>query len=96
MSLLSQNVRLKLADDVAFQSLGPGEETVLLSLNSGYLFTCNETAAAFLRGLDGRQPLAAVIDRLLDEFDVSPEELRRDMTELASRLMEEELIVEAT
>ncbi len=95
MPLLSQNARLKLSDDVAFLSLGPGEETVLLSLKSGYLFTCNDTAAAFLRGLDGQQPLAAVIDRLLEEFEAPPEELRRDMTELAAKLLEEELIVEA-
>jgi len=94
MSSLSWNARLKLADDVTFQSLGPGEETVVLSLNSGYLYTCNETAAAFLRGLDGQQPLATVIDRLRDEFEVSPEVLSRDMTELAVKLLEEELIVE--
>jgi hypothetical protein len=94
--LLSQNARLRLADDVSFQSLGPGEETVVLSLNSGYLYTCNETAAAFLRGLDGRRSLAAVIGELLDEFQVSPEVLNRDMTALAATLLEEKLLVEET
>lgn len=63
MPSVSQNSRLKLATDVTFQSLGPGEETVVLSLNSGYLYTCNDTAAAFLRSLDGRRRLATVIDR---------------------------------
>jgi pyrroloquinoline quinone biosynthesis protein D len=91
---LSHHARLRLADDVTFQSLGPGEETVVLSLNSGYLYTCNETTAAFLRGLDGRRPLAAVIDSLFDEFQVSRETLSRDMTELAAKLLEEKLIVE--
>ena len=85
---------LKLANDVTFQSLGPGEETVVLSLSSGYLFTCNETAAAFLRKLDGRRPLAAVVDLLLDEFQVHREALSADMTELAAKLLEEKLIVE--
>ena len=94
MPSLSQNGRLKLADDVTFQSLGPGEETVVLSLNSGYLYTCNETTAAFLRGLDGWQPLAAVIDRLDNEFQVARETLITDMTELAAKLLEEKLIVE--
>jgi pyrroloquinoline quinone biosynthesis protein D len=94
MSSLSQNARLKLADDVTFQSLGPGEETVVLSLNSGYLYTCNETTAAFLCGLDGKQPLAAVIDRVFAEFDVSREVLNRDMTALTTKLLEEKLIVE--
>ena len=94
MSSLSQNARLKLANDVTFQSLGPGEETVVLSLNSGYLFTCNETTDAFLRKLDGRRPLAAVIDLLFDEFQVPREVLSMDMTELAAKLLEEKLIVE--
>jgi pyrroloquinoline quinone biosynthesis protein D len=93
MSSLSQNARLKLANDVTFQSLGPGEETVVLSLNSGYLYTCNETTEAFLRRLDGRRPLAAVIDLLFGEFQVSCEALSADMTELATKLLEEKLIV---
>jgi len=42
----------------------------VLSLNSGYLYTGNETTEAFLRKLDGRRPLAAVIDLLFDEFQV--------------------------
>ncbi len=94
MPALSQNARLKLANDVSFQSLGPGEETVVLSLNSGYLYTCNETTAAFLQRLDGRRPLAAVIDLLFDEFQVSREALGADMTELAAKLLEEKLLVE--
>ena len=96
MPSLSQHARLKLANDVTFQSLGPGEETVVLSLNSGYLYTGNETTEAFLRKLDGRRPLAAVIDLLFDEFQVSREALSADVTELAAKLLEERLIVEET
>jgi pyrroloquinoline quinone biosynthesis protein D len=95
MPSLSPDTRLKLAGDVTFQSLGPGEETVVLSLNSGYLYTCNETTDAFLRKLDGRRPLAMVIDQLFDEFQVPREALSADMTELAAKLLEEKLIVEA-
>ena len=94
MPSLSQNARLKLANDVTFQSLGPGEETVVLSLNSGYLYTCNETTTAFLRRLDGRHPLATVIGLLFDEFQVPRETLSKDMTELAVKLLAEKLIVE--
>ena len=94
MPSLSQSARLRLADDVTFQSLGPGEETVVLSLNSGYLYTCNDTTAAFLRGLDGKRALAAVIDSLFDEFEVPRETLSKDMTALATKLLEEKLLVE--
>jgi pyrroloquinoline quinone biosynthesis protein D len=88
------NRRLKLADDVTFQSLGPDSDTVVFSLNSGYLYTCNETSAAFLQALDGRRTLAEVIQNLLDQYEVSPEVLTRDMTALAGKLLEEKLLVE--
>ena len=94
MSSLSQNARLKLANDVTFQSLGPGEETVVLSLNSGYLYTCNQTSEALLRALDGRRTLGQAIDLLLEQYEVSPEALTADMTALAAKLLEEKLLVE--
>ncbi|MCJ7544164.1 MAG: PqqD family protein [Phycisphaerae bacterium] len=88
------NARLKLADDVTYQSLGPGSDTVVFSLNSGYLYTCNETSAAFLQALDGRRTLAEAIEALWQEYEVSPEDLTRDMTALAGKLLEEKLLVE--
>ena len=88
------NSRLKLADDVTYQSLGPGSDTVVFSLNSGYLYTCNETSAAFLQALDGQRTLAEVIDTLWEQYEVPREDLTRDMTALASKLLEEKLLVE--
>ncbi len=88
------NPRLKLADDVTYQSLGPGSDTVVFSLNSGYLYTCNETSAAFLQALDGRRTLGEVIETLWEQYEVSREELTRDMTALASKLLQEKLLVE--
>jgi hypothetical protein len=88
------NLRLKLADDVTYQSLGPGSDTVVLSLYSGYLYTCNETSAAFLQALDGRRTLAEVIETLWEEYEVPREDLTRDMTALAGKLLAEKLLVE--
>ena len=87
--------RLDLADHVTKQTLGPGEDTVILSLRSGYLYTCNETTAAFLQALDGKQTLGQVIDRLHEQFDTDRETLRKDMTQLAENLLAEGLIVES-
>lgn len=92
---MDDGTRLRLAQDVSYQSLGPGEQTVLLSLTSGYLYTCNETTAAFLDALDGDRTFGRVIGMLLEEFEVAPEELRADMAELVEQLMAEGLIVEA-
>ncbi len=92
---MDDGTRLRLAQDVSYQSLGPGEQTVLLSLTSGYLYTCNETTAAFLDALDGARTFGQVIEMLLEEFEVAPEELRADMAELVEQLTAEGLIVEA-
>ena len=84
--------RFKVSDGVTYQSMGPEAETVLLSLDSGYLFTCNDTTAAFLGALDGRRTFAQIVDLLVGEYHVEPEELRRDLSELAGHLVQEKLI----
>jgi hypothetical protein len=88
------DARLKLADDVTYQSLGPGSDAVVFSLDSGYLYTCNETTADFLRALDGRRTLKEVIETLHEQYEVTPEVLTRDMTDLAGKLLAEKLLVE--
>lgn len=92
--MLSESARLRLGEDVSYQSLGPGERTVLLSLTSGYLYTCNETTAAFLDALDGRRSFGEVLDLLLAQFEVPREQLQADMAALVEELMGEGLIVE--
>lgn len=88
------SIRLKIADDVAFQSLGSGVETVILSLNSGVLYSCNDTTAAFLSAIDGQLSLAQVIDTLLDKFDVSKAKLTTDIQSVANKLLSERLVKE--
>jgi len=88
------SIRLKIADDVTFQSLGPSMETVILSLNSGVLYSCNDATAAFLSAIDGQLSLAQIIDKLLDEFDVSRAKLTSDIHSIANKLMAEKLIKE--
>jgi hypothetical protein len=88
------SIRLKIADDVAFQSLGSGVETVILSLDSGVLYSCNDTTAAFLSAIDGQLSLAQVIDTLLDKFDVSKAKLTTDIQSVANKLLSERLIKE--
>jgi hypothetical protein len=93
--MLTDRTRLRLAQDVSYQSLGPGEQTVLLSLSSGYLYTCNETTAAFLDGLDGQRGFGQVVEELFEQFDVPREQLHADLADLVDELMAEGLIVEA-
>ena len=88
------NIKLKIADDVTFQSLGPGVETVILSLNSGVLYSCNDTTAAFLSAIDGQLSLVQIIDELSDRFDVSRSKLMLDIKSIANKLIDEKLIKE--
>lgn len=85
--------RLAVSDDVAHQSLGEGEETVVLSLRSGYLYTCNETTQRFLTALDGRRTLGEVVDLLAEEYDVARATLAADLAAMAERLLAEGLVV---
>ena len=89
----TENERWRLAEDVTFQSMGPGEETVLLSLTSGYLYTCNETTESFLRALDGERSFCEIVDELAHQYDVSKEQLRADLGELTEELLIEKLIL---
>jgi pyrroloquinoline quinone biosynthesis protein D len=88
------DVPLRLARDVTYQSLGEDEDTVVLALESGQLYTCNDTAQAFLDAVDGERTFEDIILELLDQFEVAPDRLRSDMVSLAEDLMREKLIVE--
>ncbi len=94
--MLDGTSRLTLAEDVSYQSLGPDEDTVVLSLSTGYLYTCNETARAFLKAVDGRRTFNQIVDALEEEFEVERERLRSDMSELASELIREGLLIAET
>ena len=87
--------RLRLAEDASFQSLGEGNDTVILSFGSGYLYTCNDTAAAFLRAMDGRRSLDEITDLMEAEFDAPREQMEADFAALAQELVREKLVVPA-
>ncbi|HUT37591.1 MAG TPA: PqqD family protein [Planctomycetota bacterium] len=91
--MIPESARLALSEDVAHQSLGEGQDTVVLSLKSGYLYTCNETTQRFLEALDGRRTLGEVVDLLEGEFDVARATLAADLAALAEELLAEKLIV---
>lgn len=93
--MFTEQTRLRMAEDVSHQSLGPDQETVILSLGSGYLYTCNETTAEFLSAVDGRRTLGEVVDCLLQKYDVARERLAADVLAMAEKLVEEGLLVVA-
>jgi hypothetical protein len=50
------------------------------------IFTLNETAALIWGLLDGEKTLAEIRDRVVSEYDVSPQQAQDDLFELVQRL----------
>jgi len=90
---MNEQVLLRRAEDVTYQSLGPGEDTVILCLRTGQLHTCNETTRAFLDALDQPRTFQGVFERLFEQYEVPPEKLRADMTRLLEDLLREGIVV---
>ena len=83
---------LKVLPATSCQSLGKGQDGVILSLDSGYLYTGNQTTQAFLAALDGRRTLRDVAAVLEGQFEVPLERLQADLLLLAAKLLEERLV----
>lgn len=83
---------ISLSDGVSYQPLGDGEGAVVLVIESGQLFTCNDTTSAFLSVVDGRRSFGEVVNSLLETFDVSADELRSDLSALAVKLEQEGIV----
>ena len=81
-----------LSDGVTYQPLGDGEGAVGLIVDSGQLFTCNDTTSAFLAAVDGQRSFGDVVSSLLGTFDVAHDELRNDLASLAVELQEEGIV----
>jgi pyrroloquinoline quinone biosynthesis protein D len=81
-----------LANGISYQPLGAGEGAVVLTLESGQLYTCNDTTAAFLGAVNGARTFVEVVDTLYGTFEVPRDDLHRDLAELATTLVAEGLI----
>ncbi len=82
--------RLRCAPDVLFRSLDG--EAVLLDLASGTYFGLDAVGTRIWELLDQRQPLAAILDAILDEYDVEEQRARADLFELVEGLLAKGLI----
>lgn len=82
---------LACAEDVlATESQGV---TVLMSMDSGKFVELNGSARAIWDLTDGKTSVAAVTDKLVEQFEVEREKCLDDVVCLYSRLAEEGLVV---
>jgi pyrroloquinoline quinone biosynthesis protein D len=84
MTKIDETTVLSLAPNASFQAMGEG--AVILMLDSGQLYTCNETTEAFLKLIDGQRDFGAIISLLLGEFDIDREALSGDLLPIAGEL----------
>jgi len=81
---------LLLSPNASFQSLGEG--AVILMIDSGQLYTCNETTEAFLKNTDGQRNFGAILDLLILQFAVDRKTLSGDVRSIAEGLRSNRII----
>lgn len=84
--------RLKLAEGVNYQPLGDGEDGVILSLSSGFLYRCNHTAIAILDMLQERPTVDALLDGFAGRFAIDADRARADVLPLVRHLVDQKLV----
>ena len=83
--MLTRDARLKIPEQVVTRQVG--DETVLLHLESGTYFGLDPVGSRFLELLQGEGALAAVIARMLEEFEVTETQLEDDLLRLADEML---------
>lgn len=81
---------VRVTPDVLHQELGG--ETVLLNLANESYFGLDEVGTRVWQVLGETQSASAVLTRLLDEYDVSAEQLRADVEKLIALLVDAGLV----
>jgi Coenzyme PQQ synthesis protein D (PqqD) len=88
MLILTQKVSVK--PDILVQDMGG--ELVLLNLDSEEYFGLDDIGNAMWSCIKEADSLQAAYDRLLDRYDVDPEELKQDFLNLVERFVEHDLV----
>lgn len=92
-SALGASSILALAEHVTVQFLGEAEGGVALRLDSGEMYTLNDTAIEFARRLDGAKTIGEVAGELVAIFEAEPAGLLGDLIEVADGMIGESLLV---
>jgi hypothetical protein len=69
-----------------------GDETVILDLAGGTYYGLDPVGARIWQLMSERKTLAEICDTMLDEYEVTRDDLERDVVELANKLLEQKLI----
>ena len=85
--------RVKIPEEVLARQVG--DETVMLDLAKGTYFGLDPVGARIWQLLGEGKTLAQVCEAMIDEYDVSRDDIERDVMRLVEELIERGLIVPA-
>ncbi len=68
------------------------DEVVMMSIDKGNYYGLNPVAAEIWEMLTGPMTVQAIIDRLLEEFDVEPDQCHTEVVAYLTKLVNEGLI----
>ena len=86
--LLTSKLRIK--DDVLIQELGG--EAVFLNLESEEYFGTDDIGTDMLMTLKEMLSIQEAYDRLLEKYDVEPEQLKQDLLDFIEKLIQHGLV----
>ena len=89
--MISLDNRVAIHQDAVFRELDG--EAVILQLEAGMYFGLDPVGTRLWQLIETHGQLRPVLEAALQEFDVAPDVLERDLIELVSRLSEKELLV---
>ena len=69
-----------------------GNKTVILNINTAYFYTLDEVGTVMWKELVKKKTLAEIESLIMEEYDVSEEELRHDIVELVAEMEKEKLL----
>lgn len=92
---MPQPTLLSFPPGVAFQQLGEDQDSVMMSLVSGYLYRCNPTASVLLAAISSGKSLEEAVIELASEFEIDLDTARSDAETLIQSLKDRDLVCEA-
>jgi Coenzyme PQQ synthesis protein D (PqqD) len=87
---MSSHPHIRTSADVVAQKLG--DDYVLLHLGTDRIYTLNRTGARLWELLDAGYDRVAAHEQMLREFEVSPDQLAREIEEAMASLLDEGLV----
>jgi Coenzyme PQQ synthesis protein D (PqqD) len=88
--MLTLTQRISIKQDVLVQEMGG--ELVLLNLETEEYFGLDDVGNAMWSSISASGSLQIAYDRLLEQYDVDPAELKQDFLNLVEKFIEHELV----